>query len=394
MTAISTVSVRDKLKPQHEPYWMKLSTGCYLGFRKMTATSVGTWIVRFWDVGAGIRAKKSLGEFGDLPPSERFNAAKKAADAWFAHLDRGGSVEVVTVKRACELYVAHLRATRGDKPANDAEARFGRWIYNEKALPEIELQKLTRARLDKWRKAIAATPAKINRDDREEPVTRPRSPSTVNRDVTTFRAALNYAHDLGHVTSDTAWRVVLRPEKNADRRREAYIDINQRRSLIEKADPAIAPFLKGLSLLPLRPGALAALTVAQFDKKLGVLSVGKDKAGGDRKIKLPIATSQFFAEQAKGKLPGAFLFPRPDGKQLTKDDWKGPIREAVTASGLPAGVTAYTLRHSTITDLVSHAGLDLLTVAALSGTSAVMIEKHYGHLQADRAAAALATLKL
>ena len=37
---------------------------------------------------------------------------------------------------------------------------------------------------------------------------------------------------------------------------------------------------------------------------------------------------------------------------------------------------------------------DLLTVAQLSGTSVAMIERHYGHLRADHAAAALATLAL
>ena len=63
------------------------------------------------------------------------------------------------------------------------------------------------------------------------------------------------------------------------------------------------------------------------------------------------------------------------------------------AAGLPAGATAYTLRHSTITDLVS-AGLPLLTIAQISGTSAEMIERHYGHLTSDAAMKALAGLAL
>ena len=62
-------------------------------------------------------------------------------------------------------------------------------------------------------------------------------------------------------------------------------------------------------------------------------------------------------------------------------------------AGLPAATTAYAMRHSAITDLVT-GGLDLLTVAQLSGTSVAMIEKHYGHLQADHAVAALALLAL
>jgi hypothetical protein len=51
------------------------------------------------------------------------------------------------------------------------------------------------------------------------------------------------------------------------------------------------------------------------------------------------------------------------------------------------------LRHSTITDLVS-AGLPLLTIAQISGTSAEMIERHYGHLASDAAVKALGKLAL
>jgi site-specific recombinase XerD len=82
-----------------------------------------------------------------------------------------------------------------------------------------------------------------------------------------------------------------------------------------------------------------------------------------------------------------------NGKAWNKDAWKGPIKAAVAAAELPSSVTAYSLRHSVITDLVT-GGLDLLTVAQLSGTSVAMIERHYGHMRADHAAAALARLAL
>ena len=134
---------------------------------------------------------------------------------------------------------------------------------------------------------------------------------------------------------------------------------------------------------------LCALTAGSFDKRLGVLTIGKDKAGKDRRIKLPEATAAFFAEQAKGTLPTAPLFAQAGGKAWNKDDWKRPIEDAAASAELPASTTAYALRHSVITDLVA-GGLDLLTVAQLSGTSVVMIERHYGHLRAEHAAAALA----
>jgi integrase len=208
-----------------------------------------------------------------------------------------------------------------------------------------------------------------------------------------MRAALNLALADGYVTSDAAWRQALRPTGGADRRRTLYLSKEQRRALIEALPADAAAFVRGLSLLPLRPGALAALTVADFNAKQGALRIGSDKAGAQRVIPLPDAVVTLLKAQARDKLPSAPLFARWDGSAWSKDAWKGPLKAAAMAAGLPAETTAYTLRHSTITDLAT-AGLDLFSVAALAGTSVAMIEKHYGHLQAERARAALAGLAL
>jgi integrase len=195
------------------------------------------------------------------------------------------------------------------------------------------------------------------------------------------------------VTTDMAWRVALRPSKNADGRRDLYLDQTQRRALVEKSPEDLAELLRGMSLVPLRPGALAALTVGNFEPRLAVLTIGIDKAGRDRKIKLPEATATIFTKCCENKPSSASIFCREDGKAWNKDTWKKPIKAAAAAAELPTTVTAYTLRHSVITDLVT-GGLDLLTVAQLSGTSVAMIERHYGHLRADHAAAALARLTI
>src|SRR5690606_34424065 len=146
---------------------------------------------------------------------------------------------------------------------------------------------------------------------------------------------------------------------------------------------------RGLSTLPLRPGALAALKVSDFDKRLKTLRIGKDKTGGDRRLVLPASSAKLMADQAGKRPADAPLLARADGAMWNKDSWKDPVKEAVTAAGLPAEATAYTLRHSVITDLVIE-GLDLLTIAQISGTSVVMIEKHYGHLRQSVATDALA----
>jgi integrase len=172
-----------------------------------------------------------------------------------------------------------------------------------------------------------------------------------------------------------------------------YLDREQRGNLIAYAEDDLAKFLWGLSMLPLRPGALAALRVEDFECRLGVLRIGKDKSGQDRNIKLPSEIAFPLKQAAADRSPNAPLFVRADGHAWNKDSWKGPVMSAALRAGLPPKTTAYTLRHSVITDLV-HGGLDLLTVAQISGTSVAMIEKHYGHLRNSVAAVALARLAL
>ena len=120
--------------------------------------------------------------------------------------------------------------------------------------------------------------------------------------------------------------------KNADGRRDVYLDSDERRKLASFAPNDLATLVRGLSLVPLRPGALAALTAASYDKRLKTLTIGKDKAGKDRKITLPDITATFFAELCKDKLPGAPLFCRANGKAWDKDAWKYPVKDAVSAA--------------------------------------------------------------
>lgn len=388
---IDTVEARARLKARTPPYWQKLSTGCHLGFRKPAGSTDGAWLAQAYDPGSSKQTRKSFGKLDHLPAHQRFDAAKKLAEAWFEHLGRGGSSKIITVKEACANYVQRLRETGSIKNAEEIEARFRRRVYSEKLAQQL-LPRLTRRMFDEWRNRLADTPVLTNpHTDRRK--SRPRSASSVNRDMAALRAALNSAHDHGEATNDMAWRVALRSVESEGGRREAYLDKKQRSLLIKKSDPDLALFIQCMSLIPLRPGALAALKAANMSLPLGVLTVGSDKAGRDRKIKLPEATAALFSEQTKSKHPAAPLLHRADGKPWNKDSWKKPFKKAVEAAELPQNVTVYTIRHSVITDLVT-SGLDLLTVAQISGTSVAMIEKYYGHFRAEHAAQALERLKL
>jgi site-specific recombinase XerD len=389
--AINTVKARGILKARRDPYWHRVAKGCYLGYRKMSSGAGGTWSARMLDDTTGKQHAHPLGGFSELPDHERYDAAMKSALEWFKHRGAGGAVEAITVGDACDRLVTKYRNENREDAAKDAEARFKRWIHSNKKLAGTPLLKLTAAMLADWRTKLTKTPAM--HQDKAVVSDKPRAASTLNRDMAVLKTALNLAHEDGYSTSDHAWSSKLRPVKDASGRRECYLDITQRRALIAHAAPDLAVLVKAMSLLPMRPGAVAAFKVANFDKRLNALTIGKDKSGQDRKITLPASTAAFFAEQAKGKLPAAPLFSRAGGSAWNKDAWKYPFKDAVTSAKLPPAATAYALRHSTITDLIVQ-GLDTLTVSQLAGTSIVMIEKHYGHLRAEHATKALEGLEL
>lgn len=384
---LKQVAARAKLvaRESKEPYWETLGRGQYLGFRPSTVSSAGTWLARFVDTATGKRPSLSLGTFDQLAPNERYDMAVKEARAWFTKLAAGGSSEVITVGEACRRYAE-------GKP--DAEGRFQRHVLND-PIAKIVLDKLQRRHVADWRKRLQSKPAVVGaRKDRATSQTRERSPASLNRDMVPLRAALNVARDEGHVLTDLAWRVALKPAE-ANGRRDVYLDIDQRRALVAHMSDDIRPFFDALARLPLRPGALAALRVKDFNERTGSLIVATDKAGGGRSIPLSSDMEKLFAAQCRFRhgQPDAPIFRRTDGAPWSKQTWKRPIKDAAAAAGLPAAVVSYSLRHSTITDLVTN-GLDLLTVALLSGTSVAMIQKHYGHIRGDHAREAMARLAL
>lgn len=382
---LSKVGDRDRLKLQREPHWQRLRAGCFIGFRPSKRGGKGTWIARAYDEDGRKYRVKSLGDFGSLPGNEIFAAARKEAEAHAELTAAGGQIraKIETVADACREYA---------KGRPEAEHRFRRYVYSD-PIAKVKLAKLRRRHVAEWRERLVAQPALVSRRKGGEAVHRDRAPSTVNRDMVVLRAALAKVLSPGGPNSDNAWQEELRAFRNADGRRTLYLDRGQRRSLVENTNAYAAPFVRALCLLPLRPGALAALTAGDFDKRTAELTIGKDKTGKPRRIQLPTEAAKLLAVQAANKLPGAPLFMRANGKAWDKNSWKLPIAAAVAAAGLPSAATGYTLRHSTITDLVS-AGLPLLTIAQISGTSAEMIERHYGHLASDAAVKALGELAL
>lgn len=403
MADLSKVGERTRLKPKpnRAPHWQRVRAGVYVGFRPAANGGAGTWAARAYDPDARKYCIKALGDYGQLAGNDQFAAAKKDAEFFAEKVETGALryagaltdesapiLKMETVADACRAYLVG----KAD-PNGIAAGVFRRHIFDD-PIASVKLDKLRRHHLKAWRKRLEDAPAMVSRNKGGETRTKQRAASTVNRDMVPLRAALATVLPPGAPGTDAAWQEALKPVKGANGHRTLYLDREERKRLLSYTPPAFEPFLRTLCLLPLRPGTLASRTAGDFDKRTRTLIIAREaKTGKARKITVPQAVADFLAEELKSKLPAAPLLGQSDGRAWNKDAWKGPVKEAAEAAGLPTGTCAYTLRHSVITDLVT-GGLPILTVAQISGTSVAMVEKHYGHLVGNDAEEALSKLAL
>ena len=211
----------------------------------------------------------------------------------------------------------------------------------------------------------------------------------MNRNLAVLLAALNMAHSEKLIADDSPWRGVHKVHV-PDNRRERVLRADERARLLDACDADMRPFVEGLMLTGCRPGELAAVTASCFDPHHNTMKFPKGKTGG-RSVPISDKMAALCRVQAKDKLPKASLFTRADGKPWHRDNWQKPFKEAVDRAGLGSGIVLYTLRHSSISEMIAN-GVNAFTVATLTGTSVAMIQQHYGHLFHDQVKAALNAL--
>lgn len=373
MIRIDTTTGRRALKPRREPYWARLATGCYVGFRKLDAGE-GTWIAR-WRKPEGGQRYLAMGHHPD------FDAAAKAAREWFAQCEQA-TPDVVRVEEACRSYVEYLRVKKGALSATDAEGRFRRHVYG-KPIGRRILMQLRTADIEKWHQGLITA-------EEDDPEVLRRAKDTANRDLASLKAALNRAFRTGLVASDGAWRRVRAFEKVA-RRRERFLSMSERKRLLAAASPELKPLIRAIALTAARPGEITKARVEDFDARTATLTLeGKTER---RTVPLSPDAVGFFKEYAGGKTPSAPLVARADGSLWDRFAWRGEMQAAVKKAGLPGDVVLYSIRHAAISELIV-GGLDTLSVARLAGTSVQMIQENYGHLVQDHVRSQLAKVKV
>lgn len=352
---ITRKGTRQELTVRAEPYWMRLSKGAYLGFRR----GPDTWVARY-------RIGKKQ-RYQALHGAVEYDDAKRQAEAWLRR--QGSGTQRGTVRDALNEYLEWLRDQGREDTAADCEDRFRLIIWND-PIATVAMHAVTRSDVKSWRNRLR----------------KGRAPRSVNRYVRGVTAGIKRAIKEGFEGSPEPWDLTPLADDTEDTGETAvFLTPDQREALIGACTPSGALFCRGLALTGARPGELAAAKVADLDGETLRLAHRKGRPARLRVRAVFLSDPAFFKAQAKGKLPGAFLFTDPDGKQWRRHVWAREIQEARVvankgrrgASRIPADASAYSFRHTRISELLQVYGVDPLTVAAQTGTSVAVIEKSY-----------------
>ncbi|MGE0290243.1 MAG: tyrosine-type recombinase/integrase [Bradyrhizobium sp.] len=375
---LTTAASRSRLAPRAEPYWMALDDifGAYVGFR----SGPNTWVARFRQ--GGRQVYRSLGKFDD------HRQAARAAREWVKQTEKGVAPKGVTVGTACDRYLTALAAKRTPQAAQEARSRLQRCVLGRTfKTRRIEPHRLATVLLDKLRASdvtdwhLSRVPPGLKGQDLRK------AQASANRELNTLKAALNFAYKQD-LTSTNPW-VKVEPFNDVQARQHRKpLSLEERRRWLKHATGGLRDLLEGLMLTGARPVELTRATVGDYNATAGTLALrsykGRGREARVRAIPLkPLNALPLIKRLAKGKRPDDPLFTRDDGRPWGHSDWDDLVRESRDAAGLD-GATAYSLRHSFITDAVT-SGVDLLTVARIVGTGLPQIEKTYGHYQAAHA---------
>ncbi len=369
---IDTPTARARLRPRREPYWHKVQSSGYIGFRR-SATG-GTWIAR-WTTPERTKEYNSLGALNGIEAKHQFDHALRLAQEWFG--TRGAKpAGPYTVKDAVDAYVRDRRIHTTERTAKDAEQRLYKHLVP--VLGGTRLDKLTMKAMGDWLEGM------VKESDDADAVRRSRD--SANRVLSYAKAALNLAWRRDLIGSDRAWRRV-RAFRDVGDARKVFLSPAQSKALMKAAATDFQPLIESALLTGGRYGELINACVQDLDLKEATLRL-KGKTG-TREAFLSDAALRHFKKLAKDKLPGAYLHVQASGEPWAKSLQIRRMRATVKAANeqgaqIPLETNFYSLRHTYVSRALA-AGVNMQVLAENCGTSVRMIEKHYGKFtQASR----------
>jgi integrase len=374
-------------------WWVSLSPGCALGYRK--GPKGGVWLAKL--VRGDFRRETTLGPADDVFDPDGvlaidYTDAQARARKWFREITQPTSpASAYTVDNASADYLTWFR-DNGRKSIKETETTINAFILPR--LGDQVVMQLTPARLRRWHGEIAAAAPRLRtrngraqriRDTADDPEAPRRRRASANRILTVLKALLNHAWrealgDKGQrlVSSDEGWRSVT-PFPEADVARVRYLDRDECRRLVNASPEPLRSLVRAALFTGARYGELTRMQVADFHRDSGTLLVRTSKAGEVRHIELTAEGLEFFRGATIGRVGDELLFHR-DGVAWGKSHQQRPLSEACRAAKVLPAASFYTLRHTYASLMVMDDVPRMVVAKNLGHADTRMVDKHYGHL--------------
>ena len=362
---LQTRSARLKLAPRHQPYWVLIAEGLSLGYRR-AANNSGKWQARLY-VGQKKYRFKALQKADDYEDSNRAtvltffeaqDAARKLARE--AALREHPGLSQASLKGAADDYMVWFRDNR--KSISETE-----YIINGNILPplgRILLQDLTSRKIRSWMSNLAKRVR----------------PATVNRNLQTLKAILNFAWREGMIEDDKEWRRVKKL-RVTDVAKIRFLSVEESTLLINSCASGFRQLVRAALLTGARYGELTRLTVGDYDVGSATIFISESKSGKTRHIPLSAEGSDLFDEMTAGRARDDRLFLRENGTPWGRYHQKKPLKVANERASIDPPATFHMLRH-TYASLLAQEGVSLQVISEALGHSETRItEQHYAHLQ-------------
>jgi integrase len=360
---------RLRLVIRRKPYWVTISPGIALGYRR-NARGAGTWSARCFN--RGLEWIKRIALANDLEPADgtavlTYWEAIDKARALVRDATGRGSARPLTVTAALDRYALDLKA-RGGNPYNAEHVR----VHLTPALADQFVGALTADLLRRWRDQL---------------LRQGMTAATFNRMRKGLRAALNLVSEGDdRIANARAWKIGLKDLPDAHAARNVILTDAEVARLVRCAhaiDRRLGLFVEVLAVTGARPSQAARMVVMNLNLKANRLELPTSKKGRKTKVirrypvPIPPALAQALALEAAGRSAEAALLLAPEGRPWRDHRKRDLFRQVATAAGLdPDLVTAYALRHSSVVRMIK-AKVPIRVVASHHDTSVMMIERSY-----------------
>ena len=368
---LQTPTSRSRLAPRGKPYAVRLIPGVWLGYRA-AQSGTGAWITIAAD-GKGGRWQKVIGHADD----------KQASDGTAVLDYEQAALRARALARGDANAAADRPATIGEALASYETDLSGRSRnpYNARLVAHHLPQHLVA-------QPLSQATSKQLRDWRDALIKGGMLPATVNRVLKPAHAAFNLAAKLDPrvAANAQAWTVGLEALRNTVKAREAVLTDAQVQRVVAAAydvSPAFGLYVQVHAEVGARWSQLARLVVGDLERNR-LMVPASHKGRGERKTdRTPVPLTAGLLARLKaaaaGRPASAPLLTRANGTAWRPEiaDHRDPFERAARAAKLPAGMTLYSLRHSSIARALLR-GLPVKIVADWHDTSVGQIEAHYG----------------